>query len=197
MQEEQEMTTIPQMVEDVRAGKMPRRNFIKALTAIGVSAAGAGVIATVAASKAFSAKPVHIGQGDSEATRNVQLHQQHIAKQTTDSSSMSNDYAHHAIVEDSMHGEAFVGRTAIMNRKQITAIPDLQIQVKSYKAAGSQVIVEWNAKGTHSIDFPGLPATGRSFSFDGVTVVIREEGLIVREALYYDMNEVRKQLGVQ
>jgi len=34
--QEEHMTTIPQMVEDVRTGKMPRRTFIKALTALGI-----------------------------------------------------------------------------------------------------------------------------------------------------------------
>lgn len=195
--EEQETTTIPEMVEEVRAGKLPRRNFMKSLTAIGVSATGAGVIAAVAASKAFTSKPTHVGHGDAEAVRNIQLHQQHIAKQSSGNpNDISNDYAHHAIVEDSMHSETFVGRDAIMQRKQLTAIPGLHIKVQSYKTVGAQVIVEWTASGIHSTDLPNLPATGRHFSFDGVTVVIRENGQIVRESIYYNIAEVYRTLGV-
>ena len=44
-------------------------------------------------------------------------------------------------------------------------------------------------------DYPGLVASGRSFSIPGVTVVVRQNGKIVRESLYYDMNEVQRQLG--
>ena len=47
MQEEE--YTIPQMVDDVRAGKMPRRQFIKTLSVMGISAAGIGAISTAAA----------------------------------------------------------------------------------------------------------------------------------------------------
>src|SRR5438067_12480385 len=47
----QEETTIPQMVEDVRAGRMPRRNFMKALAAIGISTAGIGAITAAAANR--------------------------------------------------------------------------------------------------------------------------------------------------
>ena len=37
MQEEENTTTIPQMVEEVRAGRMLRRNFMKTLAALGLS----------------------------------------------------------------------------------------------------------------------------------------------------------------
>jgi hypothetical protein len=40
MQEEE--YTIPQMVEDVRTGKMPRRHFMKKLTTMGISTVGVG-----------------------------------------------------------------------------------------------------------------------------------------------------------
>ena len=57
--------------------------------------------------------------------------------------------------------------------------------------------VEWVASGTHVHDYPGLPATGRAFSIPGVTVVVRRDGKIVRESLYYDMAEVHRQLGTK
>ena len=84
-----------------------------------------------------------------------------------------------------------------MARKCIgmAAIPDLQIQVTNRLAHGPQVIVEWTAAGTHTGNFPGLPASGRPFSIRGVTVVVRQQGKIVRESIYYDMQEVRRQLG--
>ena len=72
-----------------------------------------------------------------------------------------------------------------MARKCIgmAAIPDLQIQVTNRLAHGPQVIVEWTAAGTHTGNFPGLPASGRPFSIRGVTVVVRQQGKIVRRQL--------------
>ncbi|GAC1398498.1 MAG: hypothetical protein NVSMB49_06680 [Ktedonobacteraceae bacterium] len=199
MQEEQTGTTIPEMVDDVRAGKMPRRNFMKALTAMGVTAAGAGVITTVAASPAFTKKPQVVTHADEHAARNLQLHDQHLSLQNQgDIQQLKHDYAHDAIVEDSMSEKAFVGHAAILARKgsSIAAIPDLQIAVTNRVAQGAQVMIEWLATGTHNGDLFGLAASGRQFSIRGVTVVVRKDDKIAREALYYDVAEVRRQLGI-
>lgn len=194
MQDNQKMT-IPEMVEGLRAGTLPRREFIKVLTAMGISAAGVGAIAAAAASRAFTAHPVPTPHTEEE-THNIHLHEQHITNQMQGNTGMiQNDYANHAIVEDSMHETAFVGKQAIMQRKSLTAIPNLQLNVTNRIARGSQVTVEWVARGTHSTDLPGLVATGRDFEFRGVTVVVRENGKIVREAIYYDVAEVRRVLG--
>ena len=84
-----------------------------------------------------------------------------------------------------------------MGRKSagFASMPDLDIAVTKRIARGDQLTVEWIATGTHQADYPGLPATGRSFSIPGVTVVVRRDGQIVRECLYYDMAEVQRQLG--
>lgn len=191
--------TIPQMVEDVRAGKLARRNFMKALASIGISATGVSAISAAAATIPASqvAPAVHT---DQHREQNLHLHEQHLTHQTQgNTGALHNDYAEHAIVEDSMHPHPFVGRAAIMARKStgMAAIPDLQISVTNRVAHGSQTVAEWVATGTHSGDFPGLPASGRPFSIRGVTVVVRENGKIMREAIYYDMHEVRRQLGPQ
>jgi steroid delta-isomerase-like uncharacterized protein len=196
-QEKQEIT-IPQMVEQMRTGKLSRRHFIVAATGLGITALGAGVIATVAESNAFRTKATHVVNADEHVSRNINLHDQHMANQANgDQQGMINDYAPDAVVEDSMYEGSFVGHEAIRSRKGqgMAAIPDLKFQVLSRKGSGSQVVAEWVATGTHSGNFPGLPATGRQFSIRGVTVVIRKNGKIVRESLYYDMAEVRRQLG--
>ena len=195
MQEEY-TKSVPEMVDDVRAGRMARRNFMKVLTALGISAAGAGLVSSAAAKPATAVKSApHL---DSEPTQNLKLHDQHLAHQSQgNTGALHQDYAEHAVVEDSMHSAPFVGREAIMARKGVgmAAIPDLKIQVTNRVAHGAQVMVEWTATGTHTGDFPNLPASGRPFSIRGVTVVVRHEGKIVREAIYYDMEEVRRQLS--
>ncbi len=78
--QEENTTTIPQMVEEVRAGRMLRRNFMKTLAALGLSAAGAGTISAAAALPTPIAKtaPAH---PDEQPAQNLQLHQQHLAHQ--------------------------------------------------------------------------------------------------------------------
>ena len=195
MQEEE--YTIPEMVDDVREGKMQRRQFMKRLAIMGVSAAGVGAIAAAAASRQFATQPV--AQGNlQDAVDHLQRHDEHIARQSQgDLNQLQNDYDEHAVVEDSMYPHPFVGREAILARKSVgmAAIPGLKISVTNRIVHGNQLTVEWVASGTHTGDFPGLPASGRSFSIPGVTVVVRRNSKIIRESLYYDMAQVQRQLG--
>lgn len=195
MQEEE--YTIPEMVDELRAGKMQRRQFMKRLTLMGVSAAGIGAIAAAAASRQFATKAVPQGNLQ-DAVDHMQRHDEHLANQSQGNlDQLYNDYAEHAVVEDSMYSQPFVGRSAIMSRKSagMAAMPGLKINVTNRIVRGNQLTVEWVASGTHAGDYPGIAATGRSFSIPGVTVVVRQGGKIVRESLYYDMHEVRRQLG--
>ncbi len=188
--------TIPELVDEVRAGKLTRRRFIVALSAMGISAAGVGAIVAAATNHGPST-PATKTHTVTKPAKHIQQHAQHLANQTQgDINALHNDYADNAIVEDSMYSEPFVGRAAIMGRKSsgMASIPDLKINVSNRVVHGSQLTVEWVATGTHSGDFPGLPATGRTFSIPGVTVVVRENGQIVRESLYYDLAEVGRQL---
>ena len=193
----QENTTIPQMVEQLRAGKLPRRQLVKALTAIGVSTVGVNAI-VASAENPSAAKPSPTVDVTEDSTTHLQMHDQHLANQTQgNTSELHHDYAEHAVVEDSMHAVPIVGRAAIIARKSmgLAATTDAQITVTNRIAIGNQVTVEWTATGIHSGDLPGLPATGRSYTLRGVTVVIREGGKIVREALYYDVADLYRQLG--
>ncbi len=197
MQEQEKELTIPEMVDDVRAGKLDRRTLIKNLTLMGISAAGAGAIAAVAARQIASNFIQHVN-GDSNAQLHLQQHDQHLLDQVTGKiQQLQHDYHENAIVEDSMYPHPFVGREAIMARKNagFAAMPDLNITVTNRIVQGDQLTVEWVASGTHTSDYPGLPSTGRSFSIPGVTIAVRQNGKIVRESLYYDMAEVARQLG--
>lgn len=193
----EEEQTIPELVDDTRAGKLSRRQLIKRLTIMGVSAAGAGAIAAVALRQLHSHGSQAI-PGDDNAQQQIQQHQQHMAKQATGNiQQLHHDYHEDAIVEDSMFPQPFVGREAILARKGagFASMPDLKITPTNRIVKGNQLTVEWVASGTHVRDYPGLPATGRSFSIHGVTVVVRRDGKIARESLYYDMAEVQRQLG--
>ncbi len=195
MQEEE--YTIPQMVEDVRTGKMPRRHFMKKLTTMGISTVGVGAI-IAAVSSSSSAAATAASAATDHPTQHLQRHDDHLAHQSRGNMpALHNDYAEHAIVEDSMHPHPFVGRAAIMGRKNMitSAASDAQITVTNRVVHGNQVTAEWVATGIHTGDLPGLPASGRQFTLRGVTVVVRHDGKIVREALYYDAAELHRQLG--
>ena len=196
-QEAQENVTIPQMGEDVRAGKMSRRRLIAALTALGISAVGVVAVAAAAEHHQGSNPVPQVNQND-HAQHHIQLHNQHITNQSQgNKEALQNDYAEHAVVEDTMYSEALAGREAIMQRKGMgmAAIPDLKITITNRVAQGNQVSAEWVATGTHNGDLPGMPATGRPFTLRGVTVTIRQQGKIVREAIYYDLHDLKRQIG--
>lgn len=194
-----EEQTIPELVDDVRAGNMTRRQLVKRLTIMGISAAGAGAVAAVAVRQLNSHDSPSIS-GDNNAQQHIQQHQQHIAHQSTGNiQQLQDDYHMDAIVEDSMYPHPFVGREAILARKSagFAAMPDMTITPTNHIVHGDQLTVEWVATGTHKQDYPGLPATGRSFSITGVTVVVRRNGKIARESLYYNVAEVQRQLGAK
>ena len=196
MQEGQQ-NTISQMVEDVRAGRMPRRRFIKTLTTMGISAAGVGAIVAAVSSPSVSTRAGHVHAHENTA-KHIELHNQHIMHQSNGNiGALQTDYAETAVVEDSLHREAFVGRDAIIAREEMimAATSDASITVTNRLAHGNIVVAEWVATGRHTGDLPGLPASGRSFTIPGVTVVIREHGKIVRETLYFDVAELHHQLG--
>jgi len=196
MQEERQHT-ISQMIEEVRAGRMPRRRFIKTLSTMGISAAGVGAIVAAASSPSLSTSAGHVHAHESTA-KHIELHQQHITHQSNGNiGALQNDYAETAVVEDSMHRETFVGRDAIIAREEMimAATSDASITVTNRLAHGNIVIAEWVATGRHTGDLPGLPTSGRSFTIPGVTVVIREQGKIIRETLYFDVVELHRQLG--
>ena len=185
---------IPQMVDDVRAGKLSRRRLVLTLTALGISAAGISAI-IAAASHPVTPKPST--PPSPQEQQHLEHHDNHISKQSrAEIHELHHDYAEHAVVEDSLHAEPFVGRAAVIARKSMgfAAVTDAQITITNRVVQGNQVTVEWVATGTHTGDLPGLPASHLPYVLHGVTVVVREEGKIVREALYYDAAGFRRQL---
>ena len=191
----EEEYTLPQMVDEVRAGKMERRAFMKKLTTMGITTVGISAIIASISSSSTSEATTH---ADNHASQHIEHHDNHLRQQARGNlNALHHDYAENAIVEDSMYEKPFIGRAAIMERKNVitSAASDANITIKNRIVTGNQVTAEWVATGVHTGDLPGLPASGRPFSIHGVTVVVRHEGKIVREALYYDANQLYRQLG--
>lgn len=190
--------TIPTMVDAVRGGKMQRRTLIKLLAGMGVSTAGIGAIVATTMHTPTTQPALPVNPQESSAN-SLTLHDQHITNQGQGNiDALYNDYAEHAVVEDSMYASPITGRAAIIARKSmgLFATTDVKITVLNRIAIGNQVTVEWVAMGVHTGDLPGLPASNLPFTLRGVTVAIRENGKIVRESLYYDVEDFRRQLHV-
>jgi steroid delta-isomerase-like uncharacterized protein len=62
-----------------------------------------------------------------------------------------------------------------------TAIPDLQVEVEVLATQGNRVAWLRTHRGTHRGDFMGVPASGRSVTWQDIVVTRYEDGLIAEE----------------
>jgi steroid delta-isomerase-like uncharacterized protein len=76
-------------------------------------------------------------------------------------------------------------------------VPDIRFETKSLFNAGDWGAWEWIMTGTlvHSNN-PAIPATGKSFSVRGVSIIEVKGGKISRETDYYNALTVLQQLGL-
>jgi steroid delta-isomerase-like uncharacterized protein len=79
----------------------------------------------------------------------------------------------------------------------MTAAPDLSWTMKGEPLVSDDGIsFEWTFSGTNTGAWsPDLPATGKAFSFDGVTFMRIADGHITYQGDYYDGYGFQKQLG--
>jgi steroid delta-isomerase-like uncharacterized protein len=76
-----------------------------------------------------------------------------------------------------------------------SAFPDLRFESTGAADLGDNMVLEWTMRGTHDGDFPGLPASGRSFEVRGVSVIELAGGKIRRVRDYWDFATALRQLG--
>jgi len=79
----------------------------------------------------------------------------------------------------------------------VTAAPDLTWKMRGEPIESANgVAFEWTFAGTNTGAWgPDTPATGKPFSFNGVTFMRVENGKIVYQGDYYDGLGFQKQLG--
>jgi steroid delta-isomerase-like uncharacterized protein len=68
-----------------------------------------------------------------------------------------------------------------------SAIPDMQMVPTNVLKTEHAVAVEWVATGTHSGDFPGLPATGNPFHIRGISMIELVGDQVRRVSDYWDL----------
>jgi steroid delta-isomerase-like uncharacterized protein len=76
------------------------------------------------------------------------------------------------------------------------ALPDIRVTIEDSIAEGDQVVLRWTAQGTHQGDLLGIPATGKSVRWTGVSVYRIVDGKILEERGEEDALGLLRQLGV-
>jgi steroid delta-isomerase-like uncharacterized protein len=109
------------------------------------------------------------------------------------------DYHADAIVNDALFGKPLVGKLAIATHKtaEMIALSEVELKVTDRWTMGSDLTAIWEVTGIHSGPYYNLPATGRRISISGATVVTRRDGKIAQETLYYDADDMLRQLSVE
>jgi steroid delta-isomerase-like uncharacterized protein len=76
------------------------------------------------------------------------------------------------------------------------AFPDVKWELKSFFSAGDQIAAEWVETGTQTGDWAGIPATGKSYSIRGSSLMEVHNDKISRETSYWNMADFLQQLGL-
>ena len=78
----------------------------------------------------------------------------------------------------------------------VTGFSNRKFIVKDMYASGDKVTKYWQFKGTHTGDFMGIPATGKTVDIEGCTIARMVNGKIVEERDFMDNMSFLTQLGV-
>lgn len=101
------------------------------------------------------------------------------------------------IDHSTLHGHAERGTESF---RQIISMfragfPNIHLTINDAIYAGDKVVHRWTLTGTHNQEFMGIPATGKSVEFTGVTIVRMEEGKLAERWSNIDMLRLLQQLG--
>ncbi len=78
----------------------------------------------------------------------------------------------------------------------VTGFSNRKFIVKDIFASGDKLTKYWEFKGTHTGDFMGIPATGKTIDVEGCTIARMANGKIVEERDFMDNMDFMKQLGL-
>ncbi len=106
-------------------------------------------------------------------------------------------FASDAVHEDMTSGVKLHGASASRDLFAGTwqAIPDVRTEVGRVICQDEWISWEWTMTATHTGDFPNLPATGRAFSIEGVSVLRISGGRVLSQRDYYDQASFLRQVG--
>jgi steroid delta-isomerase-like uncharacterized protein len=77
------------------------------------------------------------------------------------------------------------------------ATPDLEMTIEAVTSDERRCVIQWRSAGTHTgPSFMGLDPTGKRIELRGVDVMEVEDGLVVRNTVYYDGAAFARALGM-
>jgi len=80
--------------------------------------------------------------------------------------------------------------------RYIKAFPDLHMSVLDMFHRDGQVVVYWNASGTHTGTIMHIPPTGRPFEVRGVSILSIERGLVRNGHIIWDLAGLLRSIGL-
>jgi steroid delta-isomerase-like uncharacterized protein len=86
--------------------------------------------------------------------------------------------------------------TKRLYRRLYAAFPDLEHSIVQQVSDGNRVVTVWEASGTHSGDFMGVPATNKRVRFSGINVYRVSRGKLAESHVTWDLLTLGRQLGV-
>jgi len=75
------------------------------------------------------------------------------------------------------------------------AFANIQLTILDLLTEGNQVAVHWRVTGKHQGEYLGVPATGKSVTYQGIALLRVEDGKIVDDIAYWDNLSILQQLG--
>lgn len=78
----------------------------------------------------------------------------------------------------------------------ISAFPDTQMTIEDQIAEGDKVLTRWTARGTHTGELMGIPATGKQVTVTGLDLSRIAGGKVVEAWGEFDQMGMMQQLGV-
>jgi len=103
------------------------------------------------------------------------------------------------VYEDLAEGKVCRGKKELKDyvSSMFIDMPDVKVERKSSFTTRNWSAGEWVTSGTfaHS-SIPGMPATGKSFSVRGASIIEFRKGKISRESAYWNMTSFMQQVGL-
>ena len=105
-------------------------------------------------------------------------------------------YTDDFVYEDVPFGKIIHGKEEYraFTKEFVAGAPDIKMELKSIIVSGDRFCMESIVSGTHTGNWPNLPATGKSFSSRGVSVGELRDGKIKQDTDYYDGSSL---IGIQ
>jgi steroid delta-isomerase-like uncharacterized protein len=123
--------------------------------------------------------------------------QWHKAWAAQDVTALANLYAADCKVTSPMFGN-MQGRAAVTEsfKRLFRAFPDWKLKTEQLIVDGDRAAIVFSTNATHSAEFMGLPATGRTAKVTGVLVQRLDDNTVEEELRLYDFTALLVQVGV-